>query len=95
MYCFFVIEHGRWRILHFDCTAHPAVNRVVQQLRGDLPYLITVKLCSKVIRSLAMSFVGFLKASALNRWERVFGAHGKTESPNDGSTRVRVSGLLP
>jgi putative transposase len=33
LYCFFVIEHGRRRILHFNITRHPTVEWVVQQLR--------------------------------------------------------------
>ena len=42
LYCFFVIEHGRRRILHFNVTSHPTAQWVVQQLReafpGDSPY---------------------------------------------------------
>ena len=37
LYCFFVIEHGRRRILHFNCTAHPNGDWIVQQLREALP----------------------------------------------------------
>lgn len=37
LYCFFVIEHGRRRILHFNCTAHPSSDWIVQQLREALP----------------------------------------------------------
>jgi transposase InsO family protein len=33
LYCFFVIDHGRRRILHFNVTAHPTADWVVQQLR--------------------------------------------------------------
>lgn len=33
LYCFFVIEHGRRRILAFNCTAHPTAAWIVQQLR--------------------------------------------------------------
>jgi len=33
LYCFFVIEHGRRRILHFNVTPHPSTDWVVQQLR--------------------------------------------------------------
>jgi hypothetical protein len=33
LYCFFVIEHGRRRVLHFNVTGHPAAEWVVQQLR--------------------------------------------------------------
>jgi len=37
LYCFFVIEHGRRRLLHFNCTAHPTCQWIVQQLREALP----------------------------------------------------------
>ncbi len=37
LYCFFVIEHGRRRILHFNVTAHPNSDWIVQQLREALP----------------------------------------------------------
>jgi putative transposase len=33
LYCFFVIEHGRRRILHFNVTPHPTAEWVIQQLR--------------------------------------------------------------
>jgi putative transposase len=37
LYCFFVIEHGRRRILHFNVTDHPTAEWVVQQLRDAFP----------------------------------------------------------
>ena len=37
LYCFFVIEHGRRRILHFNVTYHPTAKWVVQQLREAFP----------------------------------------------------------
>jgi putative transposase len=37
LYCFFVIEHGRRRILHFQVTAHPTSDWVVQ-LREAFPF---------------------------------------------------------
>lgn len=37
LYCFFVIEHGRRRILHFNITPHPTAEWVVQQLREAFP----------------------------------------------------------
>ena len=33
LYCFFAIDHGRRRVLHFNVTAHPTAEWVVQQLR--------------------------------------------------------------
>ncbi len=37
LYCFVLIEHGRRRILHFNTTAHPTSEWIVQQLREALP----------------------------------------------------------
>ena len=37
LYCFFVIGHGRRRILHFNVTRHPTSDWVVQQLRETFP----------------------------------------------------------
>jgi hypothetical protein len=36
VYCFFVIGHGRRRILHFNVTRHPTSLWVVQQLQRSL-----------------------------------------------------------
>jgi putative transposase len=38
LYCFFVIHHGRRRILHFNVTQHPTSQWVVQQLREAFPF---------------------------------------------------------
>jgi len=45
LYCFFVIEHGRRRILHFNVTRHPIADWVVQQLREAFPRGESVSLC--------------------------------------------------
>ena len=37
LYCFFVISHGRRRILHFNATEHPTASWIVQQLREVFP----------------------------------------------------------
>jgi putative transposase len=37
LYCFFVIEHGRRHILHFNVTLHPTGDWVLQQLREAFP----------------------------------------------------------
>ena len=37
LYCFFVIEHGRRKILHFNVTRHPTADWVIQQLRATFP----------------------------------------------------------
>jgi putative transposase len=65
-YCFFVIEHGRRKILHFNVTRHPTAEWVLQQLReafpeaAPYPYVILdrdSKFDAEVIR--------FLKATGL------------------------------
>ncbi|PYU21396.1 MAG: integrase [Acidobacteria bacterium] len=38
LHCFFVIDHGRRRILHFNVTRHPTSSWIVQQLREAFPY---------------------------------------------------------
>jgi len=37
LHCFFVIAHGRRPVLHFNVTAHPTSDSIVQQLRDALP----------------------------------------------------------
>jgi putative transposase len=37
LYCFFVIEHARRKILHFNVTPHPTAEWIVQQLREAFP----------------------------------------------------------
>jgi transposase InsO family protein len=37
LYCLFVIEHARRRILHFNITPHPTAEWIVQQLREAFP----------------------------------------------------------
>jgi putative transposase len=37
LYCFFVIEHHRRKILHFNVTAHPEAEWICQQLREAFP----------------------------------------------------------
>jgi len=38
LYCFFVLAHGRRRILHFHITKHPTSQWIVQQLREAFPF---------------------------------------------------------
>ncbi len=66
LYCFFVIEHSRRRILHFNCTEHPTGNWIVQQLREALPLPCPYRY---VLFDRDAKFgdevVGFLKASGI------------------------------
>jgi MFS family permease len=38
LHCFFVIGHGRRRILHFNVTRHPTSSWIIQQLREAFPF---------------------------------------------------------
>jgi hypothetical protein len=38
LYCWFVIHHGRRKILHFNTTYHPTAEWVMQQLREAFPF---------------------------------------------------------
>jgi hypothetical protein len=38
LYGFFVIEHGRRRVVHFNATYYPTAAWVIQQLRDAFPY---------------------------------------------------------
>jgi transposase InsO family protein len=38
LYGFFVIEHGRRHIVHFNATCHPTSSWLIQQLREAFPY---------------------------------------------------------
>jgi putative transposase len=41
LYCFFVINHDRRRILHVNVTRHPTSHWIGQQLREAFPYHYT------------------------------------------------------
>jgi hypothetical protein len=45
LYCFFVIEHGRRKILHCSVTRHPAADWVIQQLREAFPQAAPYRYC--------------------------------------------------
>jgi putative transposase len=66
LYCLFVIEHGRRRILHFNVTRHPTAEWVVQQLREAFPEVTPYRY---VILDRDAIFnadvIGFLKATGL------------------------------
>jgi putative transposase len=38
LYCFFIIDHDRRRILHCNVSRHPTSAWIVQQLREGFPY---------------------------------------------------------
>jgi len=86
LYCFFVIEHGRRKILHFNVTRHPTAEWVVQQLREAFPeaggyrYAIFDR-----DSKFGADVESFLKATGCSPSRPARGHRGKTESPNAGS----------
>ena len=86
LYCFFVIEHGRRKILHFNVTSHPTSDWVVQQLREAFPEAGPYRY---VILDHDSKFNGdviaFLKATGFSRSGRVFRHPGRMESQSVGS----------
>ena len=78
LYCFFVIEHGRRKILHFNVTEHATAPWIVQQLREAFPescpyrYAILdrdAKFGADVIDLLEASGVKPKRTSPLSPWQ--------------------------
>jgi putative transposase len=78
LYCFFVIEHGRRGILHFNVTERPTSEWIVQQLREALPlpcpyrYVLfdrDAKFGSDVFEFLQASAVQPIRTSARSPWQ--------------------------
>ena len=78
LYCFFVIEHGRRKILHFNVTEHPTGPWIVQQLREAFPescsyrYLILdrdAKFGTEVIDLLAAGGIKPTRTSPASPWQ--------------------------
>jgi hypothetical protein len=78
LHCFFVIEHGRRRILHFNCTEHPTANWIVQQLREAFPlpcpfrYVLfdrDAKFGNEVLAFLKASGIGPIRTSLRSPWQ--------------------------
>jgi len=78
LYCFFVIEHGRRKILHFNVTEHPTGSWIVQQLREAFPesgpYRYTIldgdaKFGGEVIDLLTASGIKPTRISPASPWQ--------------------------
>ena len=66
LYGFFVIEHHRRRILHFNVTAHPTSDWIVQQLREAFPLPCPYRyVVFDRDRKFGSDVRGFLKASGI------------------------------
>ena len=78
LYCFFLIDHGRRKILHFNVTAHPTAEWVAQQLRGAFPnsdrhrYVILdrdAKFSAEVVAFLKSSGIKPVRTSVRSPWQ--------------------------
>jgi transposase InsO family protein len=78
LYCFFVVDHGHRKILHFNVTAHPTAEWVVQQLRETFPdsvrhrYVILdrdAKFSREVLGFLDASGIKPVRASVRSPWQ--------------------------
>jgi transposase InsO family protein len=78
LYCFFVIEYGRRRILHFNTTAHPTSEWIIQQLQEAFPlpcphrYVVLdrdAKFGSDVIEFLKASGIKPIRTSVRSPWQ--------------------------
>jgi putative transposase len=84
LYCFFVIEHGRRRILHWNATAHPTSDWVVQQLREAFPeadpyrYMILdrdAKFNGEVLEFLQAAGLKPKRTSVQAPWQKGYASH--------------------
>lgn len=78
LYCFFAIDHGRRKILHFNVTTQPTADWVVQQLRESFPdsarqrYVILdrdAKFSREVLDFLDSSGIKPLRTSVRSPWQ--------------------------
>ncbi len=78
LYCFFVIEHGRRRILHFHASAHPTGEWILQQLREAFalpcPYRYVIldrdaKFSSEILEFLRSSGIRPIRTSIRSPWQ--------------------------
>lgn len=99
LYCFFVIEHGRRRILAFNCTAHPTADWIVQQLRQAFPdpcpyrYVVfdrDAKFGKDVVQFLRSTGLRLLRSSIQCPWQ-----NGTTERWVQSARRDVMDHLIP
>ena len=94
LYGFFVIEHGRRHIVHFNATFHPTSAWVIQQLREAFPYDTAPRYLifdRDFIFNAAV--IEFIKATGTKPVRTSFAAHGKTEPRSGGSAAAVASSL--
>ena len=94
LYGFFVIEHGRRHIVHFNATFHPTSAWVIQQLREAFPYDTAPKYLifdRDFIFSAAV--IEFIKATGTKPVRTSFRSPWQTEPRSGGSAAAVASSL--
>jgi hypothetical protein len=88
LYCFFIIDHGRRRIQHFDVTRHPTSSWVIQQLREAFPYESAPRFLIFDRDAKYGLEVPVAVRSMIIRFEPGFAVLGRMEQRNGGSKVV-------
>src|ERR1035441_3132310 len=79
LYCFFVIDHAKRRVLHCNVTPHPTAEWVCQQLREAFPspshhrYAILdrdSKFNPEVVKFLESSGIELVRTSIRSPWQK-------------------------
>jgi hypothetical protein len=85
LYCFFVIEHHRRRILHFNTRTHPTGEWIVQQLREAFPLSCLYRyVVFDRDRKFGTEVREFLKASEIKAVRTSVGSPWQNGWRNDG-----------
>jgi transposase InsO family protein len=78
LYAWFVLDHGRRRVLHFNVTCHPTAQWVIQQLRETFPdhpahrYLVLDNdaiFAAEVVRTIARFGIHPQRTAPQNPWQ--------------------------
>lgn len=92
LYGFFIIEHDRRHIVHFNATFHPTAAWVLQQLRDAFPYESAPQYLIFDRDSIfSAAVVNCIRAMGTTPFVRRFRAPGRTEPPSAGSAVVGES----
>jgi hypothetical protein len=85
LYCFFVIDHHRRKILHFNVTDHPTAGWVYQQLRAAFRIPVDIDMRSWIAtpNSTARRLPCWRHLES-SQFVRAFAVRGRTASPNAG-----------
>jgi len=81
LYGFFVIEHGRRHIVHFNATFHPTSAWVMQQLREAFP-LPSLEILGRLVLTTHIGVIAPL-LNVVSSWPLAWRDHGPVGSVPD------------